>query len=96
MFLEGPNDCSNNLESLARRNGYLVQGAFPVKDYGGHLEPFLVIGLISLRRAVEPGEEAGGRGDREDGHAGYLVVLVNVEELVRVGVAYLYLHLRSN
>ena len=48
MFLERTNDGSYNLESLARRDGNLVQGTFPVQHHSRHLEPPLVVGLISL------------------------------------------------
>ena len=48
MFLERTNDGSYNLESLARRDGDLVQGTFPVQHHSRHLEPPLVVGLISL------------------------------------------------
>ena len=55
------------------------------------LEPALLRGLVSLRGAVEVPEEGRRRRGGQDGHAGDLVMLVDIEELVWIGVADLHL-----
>ena len=92
MFFERANNSSNHFQCFASRDGDLVKWTFPVEHNCGHFEPFLVSRLVSLRWTVQFVEQAARWRCGQNGHAGNLVVFVNVEKFVWIGVTDFNLH----
>ena len=65
---------------------------FFVENHSGYFKPALFVRLVSVRGAPKASEEGGVCRSREDGEAGNLVVLQQLQVLLRVRVGHFYRH----
>jgi len=79
MLFERSNNCCNDSHSAARVNADPVQVAFFVENHSGNFKPALFIRLVSVWGATKASEEGGMCGGGEDGEAGDLVVLQQLQ-----------------